>query len=1791
MAVAGGFATTTATGVLATGSLLVAFATPQAQAAVDYSVYADYAFTIYQWTGPTSGGNKGFVSRGYWYEMEYSDGALNYKLANGEKIPSGTYNETTNFESYILSDKTIVFDANSNCFANAQYSTYAANTCYIYDCDGAAFSALVVKADAAGVVLLASKSEVNSRDVILGATDTENTSYSIFEKDFTIDTRASDITLRGNQQWQIAEGATFKLGAFGDNTKAVNQSGVLTIAGNGTALMNNKLVVAENALINVNSGATLTLAALNTTSTATITNNGTLNINGNITLGGSLYEYAEKQAATKTYSLDNENGYLSVEGDAQYWIVQGTGVVTLATGVTITDADGNTHTAMQDGNKGLYISMSVDEDTLDYYITTDTVAVDMSATGAGESGAAETYVLNGGTMKLSGGTLAGDKVRSLKDSTIDIAATGVLTNLTNISNTVTLTGSGTYDLGNSTTINVAGLTDSGWEGTVAIGGGTTAFAVTDFSFNKYGHAASAVEVSGVSGWLTPSTTYLPEVVFTQNDTLGYAMLVNNGSSGSHQTFSGAVSGNGTLKIDFSGGTLTNMHFNFTGDVSEWMSADGSTTPELYIATPNKTTHVDFSGDATEINADTYAHQGTLNLTVTNDKAVTINGTLTHQGGTQSVFNVTVVNSADTSIYNTVNISNLTNNGTGAIVVGSKVVDGVEMTGALTVTGSGSLGALTLAGGTAEVAGTSSISTLSVLAESATPALTAKGALTLSSVEVDCSGWTGITLDKVYTLATVVDGGSLNWADTSRQSVSGIDDALALDGIVSLNDAGELVLSFSKKMLSDTTAYWDAAAGKTWSESAWKESDAADAGHGYIGEDVSAVFAGAGSTPAEVVVDTNAVVTDLTVSDGSYTFSKDATNGGSLTVTDTLSIGADGSATLDMEATVKNIELTDSSATLTVNKALTISDGGKLTATAGGTIVNGLANAQPLVMEGASLGGVATKEGDVVHGNGLKLVGSNFTLTNVTLTGQIDNSAADSIQLVGTIILDTVAMGDLVEGKATTYYDQVGSTQMPNDNGYTKESLVAKLFTASNVMQDPLYGVTWMMKDSSGAMTESIVTINDNIYYISSAEASTEFVAADADVAAEYDANEALFSERATALVLNGGSIILQTGLDKSEGSKLTGGIRAMQGGSVTITDSVTLDAADLHANGNTVTLLGGGTYDLGASTEMNSGVEVGAADGWQGTVMTAATDITDLSAMGNAASTVDLTGDVVTTALSTGNVGTVKVKSLEANTLSTTDSALTVAGATKLTQGGSVGQAAFEGGLELGTADAAAILNGGELSLSKLTLANLNSKVQAASLSNSTLDINISKEQLAKLSIGDTRTLVSLSNDSSLAALSFNGDADGTIKEYAAKYFHTISWKTPDEVMLAAARATNAAPAAPAVVVLSSVKNPNYVTEKVEPTSENGKAGAQLLNDLFIEVDPQTIEDPTKAQAAMAALLDAVDAGNMTDETAAALAGSSISTLGLALSGDVERQLRAIRNRTTTMGVNECVVNEGMPYFNAWFNAEGNRAKLDADSTNPGYTLDSWGGTVGFDVDVNPNFTMGLAISAMYGNITTDSPDNLDGDMDTYYLSLFARYADYAWTHTFVATLGKMDGSYSRTIPDWGTTDANIDGTSFGLLYEVGYVLPLDEDGEACIQPIFNVMLRHSSVGSFTENGDLGLDVDQQSMTTLTFGLGTRIQAVVGETVYNRASIFEGRILAKADLGDHQSEADVAFVNGASTKATVKSAEIGAIGLEIGAGLTIPLGDDDGSLFIDGSVELRSGYTDVNGTVGYRINF
>ena len=389
--------------------------------------------------------------------------------------------------------------------------------------------------------------------------------------------------------------------------------------------------------------------------------------------------------------------------------------------------------------------------------------------------------------------------------------------------------------------------------------------------------------------------------------------------------------------------------------------------------------------------------------------------------------------------------------------------------------------------------------------------------------------------------------------------------------------------------------------------------------------------------------------------------------------------------------------------------------------------------------------------------------------------------------------------------------------------------------------------------------------------------------------------------------------------------------------------------------------------------------------------------------------------------------------------------------------------------------------------------------------------------------------------------------------------------------------------------------NDTYYQGLVRPTTANGRAGTAMLDDAFVLANPQQ----TSPDSDLAKLMDALESGAVpaagADKLAAAVSGASAAAMGAAFGADVDRQLRAIRNRTTSMGCAECVVNEEMPYVNAWVNAEGDYRKLDADSTLAGYKMSSWGATLGVDLDFTNRFTAGLAVTAMQGDFTADSAETATGDLDRLYLSAFARYSRRAWTHTAVVTFGKADANLKRTV-DYGTgsytAKGDMSGTAFGLMYEVGYTKALTEDASVCLQPVFNISYRHSSLGSYTETGsDAALRMGDMEMDTVTFGLGARMQGTVGTSVYNRTSVVELRALAKLDAGDRDCAAKAGIAGLPAASREVQSAEYGAFGVEVGAGLLVPLGEYGGTLFCDAAAELRSGYTNVNGTVGYRFNF
>ncbi|QWP02412.1 autotransporter domain-containing protein [Akkermansia massiliensis] len=327
----------------------------------------------------------------------------------------------------------------------------------------------------------------------------------------------------------------------------------------------------------------------------------------------------------------------------------------------------------------------------------------------------------------------------------------------------------------------------------------------------------------------------------------------------------------------------------------------------------------------------------------------------------------------------------------------------------------------------------------------------------------------------------------------------------------------------------------------------------------------------------------------------------------------------------------------------------------------------------------------------------------------------------------------------------------------------------------------------------------------------------------------------------------------------------------------------------------------------------------------------------------------------------------------------------------------------------------------------------------------------------------------------------------------------------------------------------------------------------------------------------------------------AAVAGSTVNALGTAQKDALRDQMGWIRNRTTLMGVNPAYVNDDLPYFHMWMEGTGSYAKLDTRGDESGYQLTTWGGTVGMDVDLSDHFTMGAAFTANYGDLTASAADSADGHLDSYYANLFGRYQSKRWAHTLILTGGWNDAKLNRTV-NYGEgsyrTQGNTNGWGFGAMYELTYDVYLNEDKSSILQPLANASVVTTHMDGYTETGagNAGLNVGKQEWTTGTVALGGRWMGLVGSNIFGREALAEFRVNAAQDMGDRRGETNVALLGNPGFMQSVRGAKVGTTALQIGAGLSVPVGTQ-GTVFINGNADFRDGANSVNGSVGYRYDF
>lgn len=405
-------------------------------------------------------------------------------------------------------------------------------------------------------------------------------------------------------------------------------------------------------------------------------------------------------------------------------------------------------------------------------------------------------------------------------------------------------------------------------------------------------------------------------------------------------------------------------------------------------------------------------------------------------------------------------------------------------------------------------------------------------------------------------------------------------------------------------------------------------------------------------------------------------------------------------------------------------------------------------------------------------------------------------------------------------------------------------------------------------------------------------------------------------------------------------------------------------------------------------------------------------------------------------------------------------------------------------------------------------------------------------------------------------------------------------------------------------VVLSGLVPEAHYYERLmgSAASMNGLAGLRLADAALVS---RTVQPGGDLDALMDSLDAAIAAGDMgaADRMAAQLSGASATVLGMAFASEAQQRLASIRNRLAMMGADELGAPAADPAsaaelggamaWSAWVNAEGGYRHMRQSGTAPGYSLSSWGGSLGVETS-QASWRGGLAMTVLWGDLDADACESASGDWTTWYISAFGSYRSGAWSHTLVGSLGLADMSLDRTVGHGAgsyRTSGDTNGTSLGLLYEVAYDVRLNESATALLQPLVNVSYVHASVDGYTERGsDAALRVDRQGLESLSMSLGARVQALGGEAVMNRSALFEGRVLAKFNAGDRRNTVGVGLANGVG-RAAVESAQVGVFGVELGAGVSVPLGEGCGSVFADVSAEFYREYSSVDASVGYRLRF
>ena len=385
-------------------------------------------------------------------------------------------------------------------------------------------------------------------------------------------------------------------------------------------------------------------------------------------------------------------------------------------------------------------------------------------------------------------------------------------------------------------------------------------------------------------------------------------------------------------------------------------------------------------------------------------------------------------------------------------------------------------------------------------------------------------------------------------------------------------------------------------------------------------------------------------------------------------------------------------------------------------------------------------------------------------------------------------------------------------------------------------------------------------------------------------------------------------------------------------------------------------------------------------------------------------------------------------------------------------------------------------------------------------------------------------------------------------------------------------------------------------------TTSNSGAGLNLLwkalSNAGGAVDPQVEgmfhalqnllnESPAEAQRVMAAI-----------------AGSTLTSVSAAQSAALRNQTSRVRDHALQAARLRCAGNEEATQqqrpcktTHVWVEGTSFFSEQHSIGDESGYRLNSWGGAVGIDAQVNAHWSVGLSLAANYGDLEARAADYAKGDLDSYYVSAWSQAKNGRWGNTLLFTVGTNEADLRRTV-NYGagsyTATSNASGSSLGAMWELTCDFhPVKENKSNILQPLFNVAVQHTSMDGFSEKnaGGVGLATEKQTRDTMTLGLGLRwLAAIDSAKAVNRTVSTELHANVAQDLGDRRSVANVALLTDPNFTQSVYGSKTGSTAFQFGAGVNVPM-TPNSCIYVNAGGELREHANTWSATLGVRMGF